>query len=417
MELAHGIHLAYCTNIHPAETWAETQASLERNTLKVRDAVMPRCPGKPFAIGLRLSDAASRELVQPEVLAAFRDWLERNGCYVFTINGFPYGRFHGSRVKEQVYRPDWSTPERLDYTRRLFTILSGLLDLAPPGCEGSVSTLPGTFKAFGLDAGRLRDIRRNLWECVDHMEALAAATGRALHLGLEPEPLGLFETTAETVAFFEQLADERPGDRRWHDFLGVNYDVCHLACEYEKPAESFASFRENGIRISKIHLSSALRVRPDPTVREALKAFADDIYLHQVIAGAGGLRLRAYPDLSDALQAPPQEDETEWRVHFHVPLHMEEGKLFGTTAQANLLVLEQLAADPALCRHLEMETYTWGVLPPALKSRDVVEQLAAEYDWCFARLEQLGLKQKTEAAPGAVHFSGKCGTGIPPVFC
>ena len=398
MELKNGIHLAYCTNIHPAETWAETLASLGRNTLKVRDSVMSRCPGNPFAIGLRLGDAASRELAQPEVLAAFRDWLRYNRCYVFTINGFPYGRFHGSRVKEQVYRPDWSTPERLDYTRRLFTILSGLLDLAPLGCEGSVSTLPGSFKAVGLDAGRLRDVRRNLWECVDHMDALAVATGRALHLVLEPEPLGLFETTAETVAFFGQLADERPGDRRWHDFLGVNYDVCHLACEYEEPAESFASFRENGIRISKIHLSSALCVRPDPAVREALKVFADDTYLHQVIAGAGGRRLRVYPDLSDALQESPQKDETEWRIHFHVPLHMKEGKLFGTTAAANFQVLEQLA-----------------VLPSALKSRGVVEQLAAEYAWCFARLERLGLKQKPEDNPHAVHFSGKCGTGILPL--
>ena len=392
MELKNGIHLAYCTNIHPAETWSETLASLEQYTLKVRGAVMPPGPGKPYAIGLRLSDVASRELEQPEAMAGFRRWLDDNGCYVFTINGFPYGRFHGSRVKEQVYRPDWSTPERLDYTRRLFTILSGLLDLAPSGCEGSVSTLPGSFKAFGLDAQQHKAIRQNLWECVDHMDALSAATGRGLHLGLEPEPLGLFETTAETVAFFKQLADERPGDARWHAYLGVNYDVCHLACEFEEPAETFASFREHGIRVSKIHLSSALRVSPTPAVRKALRAFADDIYLHQVVAASGSRRLRAYPDLNDALQAPPQEDETEWRVHFHVPLHMEEGNLFGTTAAANIRALEQLAADPSLCHHLELETYTWGVLPPALRSRDVVTQLAAEYAWCFARLERLGLK-------------------------
>ncbi len=392
MELKKNIHLAYCTNIHPAETWGETLASLERNTLKVRDAVMPPDPCKPFAIGLRLSDAASRELVRPEVLAGFRRWLQRNGCYVFTINGFPYGRFHGTRVKEQVYRPDWTTPERLEYTLRLFTILSGLLDLAPPGSEGSVSTLPGSFKAFLLDAQQQRTIRQNLWKCVDRMDELSAATGRGLHLGLEPEPLGLFETTEETVGFFGQLAGERPGDVRWQAFLGVNYDVCHLACEYERPAESIASLRRNGIRVSKIHLSSALRVSPTPAVRVALKSFADDIYLHQVIAAADNRRLRAYPDLNDALEAPPQQDETEWRVHFHVPLHMEEGKLFGTTAVESIRVLEQVAADPLLCQHLEMETYTWGVLPAPLRSRDVVEQLAAEYAWCFDRMERLGLK-------------------------
>jgi hypothetical protein len=219
------------------------------------------------------------------------------------------------------------------------------------------------------------------------MEALSSATGRALHLGLEPEPLCCRETTAEIVTFFEQLAAEQPGDSRWRTFLGVTYDVCHLACEYEEPAQSLAALRASGIRISKIQLSSALRLSPTPAAREALEPFIDEVYLHQVIAAAGNRRLRAYRDLNDALQAPPHLDETEWRVHFHVPLHMAQGELFGTTAAAALQVLELL-----VCRHLEMETFTWGVLPAELRSRDVVEQLAAEYNWCFAHLERLGLK-------------------------
>ena len=127
-------------------------------------------------------------------------------------------------------------------------------------------------------------------------------------------------------------------------------------------------------------------------MKEALKAFANDIYLHQVIAAADNRRLRAYPDLNDALERPPHHDENEWRVHFHVPLHMEEGKLFGTTAQANVRALAQVAVDPSLCRHLEIETYTWAVLPTSLQSRDVVEQIVAEYAWCFAHLERLGLR-------------------------
>jgi len=268
-----------------------------------------------------------------------------------------------------------------------------LLEVAPPGCEGSVSTLPCSFKAFAPDESQQQAMRRNLWECVDHMEALSKATGHTLHLGLEPEPLCFLETTTETVAFFEQLAAERPGDERWHTHVGVNYDVCHLACEYEEPASAFALLRSRGIRISKIHLSSALRVKPTPQVREALAAFTDDVYLHQVIAGADGQKLRAYQDLNDALQSPLKPDETEWRVHFHVPLHMQDNGIFGTTAAANIQVLEQLAADPTLCRHLELETYTWGVLPSALRSRDVVEQLATEYAWCFAQMERLGIKQ------------------------
>jgi hypothetical protein len=33
MKLEAGIHLAYCTNVHRGETWAETFATLERHTL------------------------------------------------------------------------------------------------------------------------------------------------------------------------------------------------------------------------------------------------------------------------------------------------------------------------------------------------------------------------------------------------
>jgi hypothetical protein len=54
-------------------------------------------------------------------------------------------------------------------------------------------------------------------------------------------------------------------------------------------------------------------------------------------------------------------------------------------------VLDMLAASPTLCSHLEMETHTWEVLPPELKSRSIVEQLAAEYDWTLAQLRERGL--------------------------
>src|SRR4051812_23941199 len=142
MKLNDGIHLAYCTNVHRGETWAETFAALERHTLPVRRRV---AEGRPYAIGLRLGQRAATELAQPGELAAFQRWLEKHDCYVFTINGFPYGSFHGARVKEQVYAPDWSTAERVAYTRQLFVLLD---QLAPKRAAGSVSTVPLTFKSF-----------------------------------------------------------------------------------------------------------------------------------------------------------------------------------------------------------------------------------------------------------------------------
>jgi hypothetical protein len=142
VKLNHGLHLAYCTNIHRGETWRETFAALENFALAVRERV---CPRQPFAIGLRLSQQAAVELSDAKKLLEFQRWLDKNDCYVFTINGFPYGRFHGTRVKEQVYAPDWTSPERLAYTNLLFDLLAKIL---PTGVEGSVSTLPGSFKEF-----------------------------------------------------------------------------------------------------------------------------------------------------------------------------------------------------------------------------------------------------------------------------
>jgi sugar phosphate isomerase/epimerase len=383
MLLAKGHHLAYCGNIHRGETWPETFAALEQYTLAVKQRVRP---SEPFGIGLRLSDKASRQLSEAPALADFQRWLERHDCYVFTINGFPFGQFHGQRVKEQVYAPAWTTAERLDYTNRLFDLLAQLL---PPGVEGSVSTVPGSFKEFITSPVQERQIRSNIFRCVEHVAMLSEKTGRVLHLGVEPEPLCLLETTAETVEFFERLRFEHGDDSRIAPFLGVNYDTCHLAVEYEDPRQALATLHQNGIKISKVHLSSALKVRPTPETRAALTAFADDVYLHQVVARGAGNELTRYRDLDVALGSVSSFEQ--WRIHFHIPLHCPATAWFDNTTDHLLGVLDVLATQPDLCSHLEMETYTWEVLPPELKSRSVVDHLTSEYEWCLEQLRTRGL--------------------------
>jgi hypothetical protein len=387
MKLNHGLHLAYCTNIHRGETWNETFQTLTEHTLRVRERV---CPDQPYAIGLRLSDLASRELSDPERLADFQRWLGQENCYVFTINGFPYGKFHGARVKEQVYAPDWTTPERVEFTNRLFDLLA---QLVPDGIEGSVSTVPCSFKEFIHGEEQVKAMRNNLWRCVEHIAGLTARTGRMLHLGLEPEPLCFLETSAETIRFFEQLRQVRPGDDRLQHHLGVNYDACHLAVEFEEPRAAVAAFQANGIRLSKIHLSSALKVRPTAETRAALRAFADDIYFHQVIERGADGAIKRYRDLDVALDQAPADlpEGVEWRIHFHIPLHWPGTALFGHTADHIIGLIDLLREKPALCSHLEMETYTWEVMPPEMKNRSVVDQLTSEYEWTLARLKERGL--------------------------
>jgi hypothetical protein len=387
MKLKHGLHLAYCTNIHRGESWGQTFDALQRYTLAVRDRV---APGKPYAIGLRLGEQAARELSEVSMLKQFRGWLDRENCYVFTINGFPYGRFHGSRVKEQVYAPDWTTPERLEYTKRLFDLLG---EIVPAGVEGSVSTVPVSFKEFIKDDRQAREAAANLWRCVEHIEKVSRRSGRSLHLGLEPEPLCYLETSEETVRFFELLRAQRPGDLRLDEHLGVNYDCCHLAVEFENAGEALGRLRQHRIKLSKIHLSSALNVRPSVEVREALRPFAEDIYFHQVVERSPQLGLTRFKDLDVALaqdHAARQTHFAEWRIHFHIPLHSPPTKLFGTTQDHIIGVLDELRRDPQLCSHFEMETYTWEVLPADLKQRNVVDQLVAEYEWTLARFGERG---------------------------
>lgn len=395
MRLSHGLHLAYCTNIHRGETWPEIHEALRRHVLAVRDRVSP---GKPYAIGLRLSDVASRELAQPEALDAFRRWLDAENCYVFTINGFPYGQFHGTRVKEQVFQPDWSTEARVDYTWRLFEILAAIL---PKGMEGSVSTVPGSHKELIVSPDQPAAIRQNFWRAVDRIEELSERTGKTLHLGIEPEPLGWIEDTDEALQFFIDMAAERPGqEKKLQRYLGVNYDTCHFAVEYEDAMRSLDCFHAAGIRISKLHLSSALKVKPTVDSLAALGAFADDTYFHQTIARRSDGELVRYRDLPEALAhaGAAQEMEDEWRIHFHVPLHAAPTPVFDTTADHLRDALDWLAMHPDSCSHLEMETYTWEVMPAALKQRSVVDQLAEEYQWTLAALAERGFEKVSDAA-------------------
>ncbi len=378
MELKHGLHLAYCTNIHRGEDWTQTFDSLKTDVMSVRDRVST---GKAYAIGLRLSDLASRELSESSTLQAFQQWLADENCYVFTINGFPFGDFHGTRVKEQVYVPDWTSEARLEFTCRLFDLIAMLV---PDGVEGSVSTSPGSFKEFITEESQEQAIRDNLWRCVEHIAALSDSTGKTLHLGLEPEPLCWIENTAEVITFFEQMENEHPDDARLRRHLGVNYDTCHLAVEYEEPHEAIGRLVAAGIRISKLHLSAAMKMEPTGPVRAQLEKFKEDVYLHQVIERLPDGRLVRHRDLDVALAE--KNDAREWRVHFHVPLHSPDGDWFTSTRDHIEGVFDLIKADPSLCSHLEMETYTWEVLPGDLKNRDVVDQLVGEYDWTLAEL-------------------------------
>ncbi len=360
----------------------ETLGALKEHTLKVRDEVSP--DNQPYAIGLRLSADAARELLEGDNLPSFKAWLSEHGCYVFTINGFPYGSFHGTRVKENVYRPDWSSPDRLLYTNSLFDIIA---QLAPEGVEGSVSTLPGSFKSFEADESAIFE---HLEACARHIELLAERTGRDLHLGLEPEPLGHFEHTRDTIAFFDRLLDSSDDPDLLLRRIGINYDTCHFAVEFDDCHTALDTFRKAGLRISKVHLSNALAFDLDtPSALEAIAQFHEPTYLHQLITSGNGTNLY-FTDLPEALAelrnpAFSSQGQQEARVHFHIPLYAEPEPPLRSTKDHVGDLLDYRRSHPEFCSHFEIETYTWGVLPGDLQ-KPIVRQIAEEYRWVLSQL-------------------------------
>jgi sugar phosphate isomerase/epimerase len=367
MKLGDGTHLTYCTNIHPGETWAEVRENLERHLVRVRAQI---APGRRFGIGLRLSSRAADDLSASDELSRFRAWLSENDLYVFTINGFPYGQFHGMRVKENVYLPDWLDDERVVYTEKLARILAALLpdDVA----AGSVSTVPGAFRPRVRGVDDEKRMADNIARSAAAFMRIEAETGKLIRLALEPEPYCHFETTEETIRFFEARLLLPAREKLVRRYVGVCFDACHLAVEFEDAREGPRRFEEAGIGIFKVQLSAGL----EAAAPEGLERFAEDVYLHQVVErSAAGLK--RHLDLPEALAAGMRGT---WRVHFHVPLFREELGTFRNT-QAYLRELLQRHREKPISDHLEVETYTWDVLPEEYRREDVAMAIARELRW------------------------------------
>jgi sugar phosphate isomerase/epimerase len=389
-------HLTYCTNIHAGESWPEVFANLRRFLPAIKRQA---APDRALGVGLRLSAVATEALRAPAALQELKTFLVDNELYVFTINGFPYGPFHGRPVKERVYQPDWRHEERVTYSNQLGSLLAELLP-DDPALEGSVSTVPGTFKPLAAAPGAVEEITRNLIRHAAHLVGIRERTGRTIALALEPEPCCFLETIDETVRFFEQhlfaaaavrqlveLTGLAPSDAeaalRRH--LGVCYDVCHAAVEFEDPAGSLEALRAAEIEVPKLQLSAALRVAEvGPESADQLRPFDEPVYLHQVVERRGG-RLVRHLDLPDALAGIADSAGAEWRVHFHVPIFLAELEDFATT-QAFLREILALHRQQSISAHLEVETYTWDVLPERYRQVDVASAIARELAWVIEQL-------------------------------
>ncbi len=395
-------HVTYCTNIHPGESWTAHFTELQKNFPAIKHSLSPN---EAMGIGLRISNTASIELEEPAKLQTLKEWLNANNAYVFTLNGFPYGSFHNTVVKDDVHTPDWLSTDRLEYTLRLFNILAELL---PPGMDGGISTSPLSYRHWFNTPNSLLTATvkatEHILKVVAHLADIHKTTGKLLHLDIEPEPDGILETGEEFLDWYEEellplgmeqlsvalSVTELEAEHIIKEHICLCYDICHFAIGYENHQAFVRQLNAKGIKIGKLQVSAAVKADM-PTqadertkIKNAFEAFNEPTYLHQVIARKKNGELLRYPDLPQALADVENDHVEEWRAHFHVPIFEHNFGLLQST-QSDIVEVLRLHKTQLLTHHLEVETYTWDVLPPSLKL-PLQQSIIREMDWLLQAL-------------------------------
>lgn len=392
--------LSYCTNVHAGTDYATTLENLERYAVAVKARVSPSAP---MGVGLWLPASAAREVIAHDRARALAGWLSERGLCVNTMNGFPFGDFHQAVVKHDVYKPTWAETERLDYTKDLVRILGRLL---PKDAEGSISTLPIGWP--GDDDEALKQAAaKNLLELADHLAREEASTGHCIHIDLEPEPGCILDTSDDVIRFFQEYLFSPGNEAHLARYLRVCHDVCHAAVMGEDQAGVLQAYQAAGLRVGKVQLSSAVRV--DFALLAAdqgsealgqLAAFQEPRYLHQTRVsradGSGAANL--YEDLPEALDAIAGESLSELSLctHFHVPLFLDRFGLLRSTQDEVLQCLHAITQFSD-CRHFEVETYAWNVLPEELRVDDLAEGIAKEMQWVLDAVDSMATETKAES--------------------
>ena len=398
MQLANGMgHLTYSTLVHPGDTWEDIWGSLRKYVPQVKKNV---CPNGKFGVSLRISGSTSETLINaPDKRADLRKFLDDNDMYLYTVNAFPHGPFKNQIVKEQVYEPDWSSETRLKYTMNVATILA---EIAPDFVNPSIQTPPLGFKPNVTSDDVIEAYAENIRKLATHMNNIRRYKGRTVTLAIEPEPACFLETTAETIDFFNTRLRTEASYRNlaaktgatFEDakdimarHVGVVYDICHQAVEYEDITQSLQALKDNNISVWKLQEAAAMMI-PEVTREkvEAVKKYARTIYLTQTHQRTKDGTITRYLNLEDAIAAWEQNPlPCEWRIHFHVPVFLEDLGPFKSTRFA---IAEALAFQRKhrLSDQLEIETYTWDVLPDELKTGDIVDYVTKEIEWVKSQL-------------------------------
>lgn len=368
------IHLSYCSNVHPAEDVAGIVDQIRRFARGIRELT-----GAPtIGLGLWVPAAAAREIVDDRTaLRAVQAALREQCVEVVTMNAFPYGGFHDDVVKHRVYRPDWSERERFQYTLDCARLLAELL---PEDVDaGSISTLPFAWPG----AGSLSDGQFALARLAVELARLSDETGKQIRVAVEPEPGCIVETTRQGIDALASVAPE---------WIGLCLDMCHMAVQFEDGLESVDNVARSGLAVVKAQISSAVRVTDVARQRARVASFIEPRFLHQTRERSPDGEVIGVDDLPDALDGG-LPGAGEWRIHHHQPIHLGGD---ATTQDVIVATLDALLAGPAaLTHHLDVETYTWSVLPEQLRPSsddELAAGIAKELRWVRDVLVDLGMK-------------------------
>ncbi|NQZ02006.1 MAG: metabolite traffic protein EboE [Bdellovibrionales bacterium] len=376
------MRLTFCSNIIPGTGLEDHLAQLKTAMPEIK----ANCPWLKH-LGLRLSEAMANQLCEDSAaLAEFNQFLDEQGLLVSTANVFPQGEFHQPGVKDNVYLPDWSDSRRVDYT---LSAANALSQLQTPDVV-SMSTVPLGYKGHYKTEVDFATFVKNLIKVAEHLRALEEQTGKLIRLALEPEPDCLLEFSTETVKFFDLLKKSTQDQELISRYLGVCFDTCHFAVNFENPEQAVQNLVENEVSIFKYQLTSALCWR-SPISPQAFTHLTDNVYLHQTRAQLGGQVIKTWGDTPNShvdLNLDEEKIADEWRCHFHTPLFVENYEEF-VGSQADLLAALGTATqfDFDSETDLEVETYTWGVLPNDLKTASVHDCIIEELKWAEARVK------------------------------
>lgn len=393
--------ITYCSNIYSGDTWQDIFLNLKKNIPEISSKVAQT---KAFGIGLRLSNNAAIQMLENDNILIFQQWLNTNNYYVATINGFVYGNFYNTSIKNKVYKPDWTTLERANFN---FTLIEILSKLCPIGGDVGFSTSPLDYK-FGLHKKNDKSFNdltlEYLVQLIKKLIYIEKKEGKTIHIDFEPEADCLLEKISDIVNFFENLLlvdlalkltnelNISLTEAKTYIFrhLRICYDICHQAVQFEDHLKNFEILSKSGIKIGKIQLSSALEINVKPNTLidliDDLNKFKDKIYLHQVVIKSFDGSFNKYRDLPEALENFEDNNESFWRIHYHLPIFAKKYNNFLTTSEEIKTVINFLKTS-SITSCLEIETYTWEILPEELKL-NLTQSIVREYEWIIEQFNE-----------------------------